>query len=149
MLAELAAFTAAYKTVKGAVQAGRELVTVAQSIGTMVQSKDDLHRRLQKKKNSPFNSRAQTDLEEFLALEEIKQAEKDLEMMMVYVGRAGLKDDWLRYQAEARKQRKEAERQAQREREELIDTIITVTSSFVGFLLLAAGIYGLIWYFKG
>ena len=149
MLAELAAFTAAYKTVKGAVQAGRELVTVAQSIGTMVQSKDDLHRRLQKKKNSPFNSKAQTDLEEFLALEEIKQAEKDLEMMMVYVGRAGLKDDWLRYQAEARKQRKEAERQAQREREELLDTIITVTSSFVGFLLLAAGIYGLIWYFKG
>ena len=149
MLAELAAFTAAYKTVKGAVQAGRELVTVAQSIGTMVQSKDDLHRRLQKKKNSPFNSRAQTDLEEFLALEEIKQAEKDLEMMMVYVGRAGLKDDWLRYQAEARKQRKEAERRAQQEREELIDTIITVTSSFVGFLLLAAGIYGLIWYFKG
>lgn len=149
MLAELAAFTAAYKTVKGAVQAGRELVTVAQSIGTMVQSKDDLHRRLQKKKNSPFTSKAQTDLEEFLALEEIKQAEKDLEMMMVYVGRAGLKDDWLRYQAEARKQRKEAERRAQQEREELIDTIITVTSSFVGFLLLAAGIYGLIWYFKG
>lgn len=149
MLAELAAFTAAYKTVKSAVQAGRELVTVAQSIGTMVQSKDDLHRRLQKKKNSPFNSKAQTDLEEFLALEEIKQAEKDLEMMMVYVGRAGLKDDWLRYQAEARKQRKEAERRAQREREELIDTIITITSSFVGFLLLAAGIYGLIWYFKG
>lgn len=149
MLAELAAFTAAYKTVKGAVQAGRELVTVAQSIGTMVQSKDDLHRRLQKKKNSPFNSKVQTDLEEFLALEEIKQAEKDLEMMMVYVGRAGLKDDWLRYQAEARKQRKEAERRAQREREELIDTIITITSSFVGFLLLAAGIYGLIWYFKG
>ena len=149
MLAELAAFTAAYKTVKGAVQAGRELVTVAQSIGTMVQSKDDLHRRLQKKKNSPFNSKVQTDLEEFLALEEIKQAEKDLEMMMVYVGRAGLKDDWLRYQAEARKQRKEAERRAQREREELIDTIITITSSFVGFLILAAGIYGLIWYFKG
>ena len=31
MLAEMAAFTAAYKTVKGAVQAGRELTTVASS----------------------------------------------------------------------------------------------------------------------
>ena len=54
MLAELAAFTAAYKTVKGAVQAGRELVTVASQISTMVQSKDDLQKKLNKRKSNPF-----------------------------------------------------------------------------------------------
>jgi len=149
MLAELAAFTAAYKTVKGAVQAGRELVTVASSIGTMVQSKDDLQKKLTKRKNSPFSSKVQTDLEEFLALEEIRQAEKDLELLMVYQGRVGLKDDWLRYQAEARRKRKEAERQAQKEREELMENIATAIGIFIGVLALAGALVGLVWYVKG
>jgi len=149
MLAELAAFTAAYKTVKGAVQAGRELVTVASSIGTMVQSKDDLQKKLSKRSNSPFSSKVQTDLEEFLALEEIRQAEKDLELLMVYTGRIGLKDDWLRYQAEARKKRKEAERQAQKEREELMENIAVAIGIFLGFSLVIGALAGLVWYYKG
>ena len=149
MLAELAAFTAAYKTVKGAVQAGRELVTVASSIGTMVQSKDDLQKKLSKRSNSPFSSKVQTDLEEFLALEEIRQAEKDLELLMVYTGRIGLKDDWLRYQAEARKKRKEAERQAQKEREELLENIAVAIGIFLGFALVVGALAGLVWYYKG
>jgi molecular chaperone GrpE (heat shock protein) len=149
MLAELASFTAAYKTVKGAVQAGRELVTVASSIGTMVQSKDDLQKKLSKRSNSPFSSKVQTDLEEFLALEEIRQAEKDLELLMVYTGRIGLKDDWLRYQAEARKKRKEAERQAQKEREELMENIAVAVGIFVGFALVVGALAGLVWYVKG
>lgn len=149
MLAELAAFTAAYKTVKGAVQAGRELVTVASSIGTMVQSKDDLQKKLSKRSNSPFSSKVQTDLEEFLALEEIRQAEKDLELLMVYTGRIGLKDDWLRYQADARKKRKEAERQAQKEREELMENIAVAIGIFLGFALVVGALAGLVWYVKG
>ena len=149
MLAELAAFTAAYKTVKGAVQAGRELVTVASSIGTMVQSKDDLQKKLSKRSNSPFSSKVQTDLEEFLALEEIRQAEKDLELLMVYTGRIGLKDDWLRYQAEARKKRKEAERQAKKEREELMENIAVANGIFLGFALVVGALAGLVWYVKG
>jgi molecular chaperone GrpE (heat shock protein) len=149
MLAELAAFTAAYKTVKGAVQAGRELVTVASSIGTMVQSKDDLQKKLSKRSNSPFSSKVQTDLEEFLALEEIRQAEKDLELLMVYTGRIGLKDDWLRYQAEARKKRKEAERQAQKEREELMENIAVAIGIFLGFSLVIGALAGLVWYYRG
>ena len=149
MLAELAAFTAAYKTVKGAVQAGRELVTVASSIGTMVQSKDDLQKKLSKRSNSPFSSKVQTDLEEFLALEEIRQAEKDLELLMVYTGRIGLKDDWLRYQAEARKKRKEAERQAKKEREELMENIAVAIGIFLGFSLVIGALAGLVWYYRG
>jgi len=149
MLAELAAFTAAYKTVKGAVQAGRELVTVASSIGTMVQSKDDLQKKLSKRSNSPFSSKVQTDLEEFLALEEIRQAEKDLELLMVYTGRIGLKDDWLRYQAEARKKRKEAERQEQKEREELMENIALAIGIFLGFTLVVGALAGLVWYYRG
>lgn len=142
MLAELAAFTAAYKTVKGAVQAGRELSSVASQIGTMVQSKEKLQKDLQRKKNSPFSRQVETDLEEFLALEDIRNAEHELEQMMIYGNtRAGLRDDWLRYQAEARKRRQEAERQAEKEREELLEFIQIVMAVAFAVGAVVAAIY--------
>ena len=49
MLAELAVFTAAAKTVAKAIQTGRELSSVATSIGKMAESKDALQTRLSKK----------------------------------------------------------------------------------------------------
>ena len=143
MLAELAAFNAAYATVKATVKAGREIASCAQSIGTMVQSKDDLHKKLQKRKNNPFSRQVETDLEEFLALEDIKQAEKDLELLMVYQGRIGLKDDWLKYQAQARKARKDAERLAQQQREEMLELIGYIIAGVLAFGGVVAAIYGL------
>jgi molecular chaperone GrpE (heat shock protein) len=148
MLAELAAFNAAYATVKATVKAGAEIASCAQSIGTMVQSKDDLHKKLQKRKNSPFSRQVETDLEEFLALEDIKQAEKDLELLMVYQGRVGLKDDWLKYQAQARKSRKEAERVAQQQREQLLETIGYIAAGLIAFSGVIAAIYGLGFYME-
>lgn len=141
MLAELAAFNAAYATVKATVKAGREIASCAQSIGTMVQSKDDLHKKLQKRKNNPFSRQVETDLEEFLALEDIKQAEKDLELLMVYQGRIGLKDDWLKYQAQARKARKDAERLAQKQREDTLEFIGYVVAALIAFAGMIASIY--------
>jgi len=121
MLAELAAFTAAAKTVSAAIQAGRNLTTVASSIGKMAESKDQLHTKLQKKKASAF----QNDYEEFMALEEIREREEDLLKLMVYTGRIGLKDDFIKYQADARRQRKEAIKEAEREREARVEMITT------------------------
>ena len=141
MLAELAAFNAAYQTVKATVQAGRELSSAASQIGTMVQSKEKLQRDLQKKKNSPFSRQVETDLEEFLALEDIAEAERQLEQLMIYGGRAGLRDDWLKYQVEARKRRKEAERQAAKEREEMIEAITTGLAIIAAFAIVVASLY--------
>lgn len=149
MLAEMAAFTAAYKTVKGAVQAGRELATVASSISEMVQSKDDLNQRLNKKKNSPFSTKAQTDLEEFFALEQIKQSEKELEELMIYAGRPGLHQDWVKFSAEARKNRKEAAKKAAKKRAEFMEKLGTAIGIFFGVAIGVGGLIGIIWYFKG
>ena len=60
-----------------------------------------------------------------MALEEIKQREEELLKMMVYTGRIGLKDDFIKYQAEARRQRKEAIKEAERQREARIEMITT------------------------
>ena len=43
--------------------------------------------------------------------------------MMVYTGRIGLKDDFIKYQAEARRQSKEAIKEAERQREAKIEFI--------------------------
>ena len=42
MLAEIAAASAAYTTIKTAIQQGRELVDVGKSIGTFVSAEEDL-----------------------------------------------------------------------------------------------------------
>jgi len=141
MLAELAAFNAAYATVKATVKAGRELTSCASQIGQMVQSKEKLQKDLNRKKNSPFSRQVETDLEEFLALEDIAEAERQLEQMMIYGGRAGLRDDWIKFQVEARKRRKEAERQAIKERQELIEFLAMIGAILAAIVATIAGLY--------
>jgi hypothetical protein len=49
-----------------------------------------------------------------MALEEIKKQEMHLKELMIWAGRPGLWDDWVKFQAQARVQRQqeEAEREA-------------------------------------
>ena len=42
-----------------------------------------------------------SELEPFMALEEIKKQEIDLKELMIWAGRPGLWDDWIRFQAQA------------------------------------------------
>lgn len=135
MLAELAAFNAAYATVKATVSAGRELSSVIQSIGSMVESKEAIEKNLQKKKKSLFSSGVESDLDEFMALERIREAEKELEQLMIYGGRPGLHQDWVKFQVDARKRRRQSEIDAQKKREELIEILSWVC---VGVFLVSA-----------
>ena len=99
MLAELAAFNAAYGVVKEFIGNGRDLADCFGPIGQMVGAKEDLKLRQEKNKKSLFAN----DAEEFMALEQIKKAEEELKDFMVYFGRAGLWDDFIIFQAKARK----------------------------------------------
>jgi len=115
----------------------------------MAESKDTLHQKLQKKKNSPFSRQVETDLEEFMALEQIREAESRLKEIMIYTGRAGLHGDFVKYQADARKARKAAQLQAQKEREEAIETITTIVGVGIGVSIVLGGLGALIYYIKG
>lgn len=122
MLAELAAFNAGFSIVKQFVANGRDLSGAVGAIGKMVSAKEDLNRRHEKQKNSIWSSIAgknSNDFEEFMALERIREAEKELESMMKLYGRAGLWDDWQRYLAEARRERREAEAQRKKDIEKM------------------------------
>ena len=104
MIAELAAFNAAYSVLKEFIGNGKDLSDCFSQIGQMVNCKEDLKARQQKNKKSLFAS----DAEEFMALEQIAKAEEELKDFMVYYGRAGLWDDFIIFQAKARKARLEA-----------------------------------------
>ena len=101
MLAELMACNAAFAVIKETVQNGGDIMAAGQKLFDFFDNKN----AIQKKANSG------NDMEAFAALEQIKNNEAELKRMMVYHGRAGLWDDWLKFQKEA-KQRREAEERA-------------------------------------
>ena len=117
MLAELAAANAAFGIIKQFVSNGKELSGCVQQISDFVFSKEELEKKANKKQAKG----GVTDLEEFMALEQIREKEEELKKMMIYLGRPGLWQDWQRFQAEARKSRRYQEKIAQKRKEELME----------------------------
>ena len=118
MLAELAAANAAFSVIKQFVSNGKELSGCAKHISDFVFSKEEIEKNLKKKKARGAGG---ADLDEFMALEQIREKEEELKKMMIYLGRPGLWQDWQSFQAEARKSRRYAEKMAEKRRQELIE----------------------------
>ena len=120
MLAELAAANAAFGIIKSFVSNGKELTGCAKQISDFVFSKEQIEKKLKKKKAKGIGG---NDLEEFMALEQIREKEEELKKMMIYLGRPGLWQDWQAFQAEARKSRRYQEKMAQKRKDELMEYI--------------------------
>lgn len=138
MLAELAAANAAYHVIKQAVTNGNELANYAKHISKWVGAEEDLQKKVEKKSNNVFNKilgKEGDDFEEFMALDKIKQQKSELVSYMRLYGRAGLYDDWVAYQAQARKARREAIKQRQKE----IDRIKEITVWIVVIVVVWGG----------
>jgi hypothetical protein len=147
MLAELAAANAAFQVIKATIKNSGEIIQAGQAVFDYFDNKSKLQQKLA---DNPQKQRS--DLEEFFALEQLKQQEQELKELMIYAGRPGLWDDWLAFQKQARQRREDEERQRikadldrKAKRKKLLETImltfwmivlvITVTS------LAAFGIY--------
>ena len=102
MLAELAIANAAFAVIKETVANGGDIMAAGQHIFKFFDSKSEIAKKA---------NQSGSDSEAFFALEAIKQNEKDLQEMFIYQGRAGLWDDWLKFQADAKRKR-EAEARA-------------------------------------
>ena len=141
MLAELAAANAAFSVIKQFVSNGKELSGCAKHISDFVFSKEEIEKNLKKKKAKGVGG---SDLEEFMALEQIKEKEEELKKMMIYLGRPGLWQDWQAFQAEARKSRRYQEKMAEKRQQELMEYVgygiaFIVVIFFAGLLAWAAG----------
>ena len=141
MLAELAAANAAFSVIKNFVSNGKELASCGKHISDFVFAKENIEKEVHKQKAKGVTG---GDLEEFMALENIKQQEEELKQIMIYAGRPGLWADWQRFQAEARKSRRHAERMARKRREEILE----LAGYSIAFIALVA-LGGLILFFVG
>ena len=118
MLAELAAANAAFGIIKEFVSNGKELSGCINQISNFVFAKEEIEKNLKKKKAKGIGG---ADLEEFMALEQIKEKEEELKKIMIYLGRPGLWQDWQVFQAEARKSRRYQEKMAEKRQQELME----------------------------
>jgi hypothetical protein len=141
MLAELAAANSAFQIIKQTVAHGRDLATAGKAINDFVFAKEELRRRSKKKKNRLFKrSQDTSEFDEFMALEQIKKNEADLRSMMQIYGRAGLWQDWQKFQAEARKSRQTQEKLQARKRKELMETLLWSSGALV-ILICVCGLF--------
>jgi hypothetical protein len=146
MLAELAAANAAFAVIKGALANGKEL----SAIGGRVFDYFDNKAKIQEKATKKSGNAERSDMEEFMALEQLKAQEEHLRESMVYAGRAGMWDDWVKFQAQAARRRREAKEAAARAiivRKAKMERLIEYIAVGIASIILAAlMIYGLIIY---
>lgn len=115
MLAEIAAANAAFAVIKAALKNGKELADLGGKALEYFDLKAKLQENaVQKAGGRPLEGR--TDLEEFMALEKLRQQEEHLREQMVYAGRPGMWEDWVKFQALAARRRREAKEAAERAR---------------------------------
>lgn len=133
MLVELAACNAAFSIIKETVQNGGDLLAAGQHLFSFFDNKSALQKNLNKKG-------ASSDLEEFFALEQIKQKEAELKEMMIYSGRGGLWDDWLYFQAQARRKREQAAAQEAAKRLRKLKKIRQVVDIVLAVIIASLGV---------
>ena len=141
MLAELAAANAAFAVIKQAVSNGKDIAAAGSAIAEFVGAKEKLQARAAKKGGG-------SDLEEFMALEKIREQEEQLKQIMIYAGRPGLWSDWQRFQAKARVARREAEAAAVIKRRKIVDGVL-IGMILVAILLVVGGVVALILHHQG
>ena len=139
LLAELAAANAAFAIIKKTIANGKDVVDCGKAISNFVTAKDELHTRGNKKKNSKW--RSNNDLEEFIALEQINKKEEQLKELMIYYGRPGLWQDWIKFQAQCRKQRQEDKIRREHEREQLVEWMTIFGLIAIGTAIVAYFFY--------
>lgn len=129
MLEALALANGAYQIIRQTIQNGRELTSAGKSIADFCRAEDQLQQDLHKRKNSmwtAFLGKTDNDLEEFMALEEIRRKKETLREFMQLYGRAGLYQDYLNYCSESRRKRKEALLAQKKKRQQMQDLILKI-----------------------
>tara|TARA_X000000950_G_scaffold75717_2_gene94656 strand:- start:3223 stop:3693 length:471 start_codon:yes stop_codon:yes gene_type:complete len=129
VLEALALANGAYQIIRQTIQNGRELTSAGKSIADFCRAEDQLQQDLHKRKNSmwtAFLGKTDNDLEEFMALEEIRRKKETLREFMQLYGRAGLYQDYLNYCSESRRKRKEALLAQKKKRQQMQDLVLKI-----------------------
>jgi len=145
MLAELAAANAAFEVIKAALANGKELSALGGRVFDYFDNKAKIQEKATKK---AAGGAERSDMEEFMALEQLKQQEEHLRESMVYAGRPGMWEDWVKFQAQAARRRREAKESTERailhrkkKMEQLVEYAVIGVATVVLAALMVYGIF--------
>ena len=130
--------------VKELLKNGKDITDCAAQLGQYFDAKAEIQRKSGSKQSTG------SDLENFLHLEKLRQQEEELKNMLIYQGRANLYQDFLRFQAEAKRNRDEAfEAKAkakiakQKRNADIVKSLVIVFVSLLGLVALSGFVYWL------
>ena len=106
MLAEIAAANAAFAVIKTAIKNSGEIASAGKAVIDYFSATSAIEEEVKK---TP--ERKRSDLEEFLALEQLRQQEQELKELLIYQGRPGMWDDFQAFRVKARQNREAEERE--------------------------------------
>ena len=123
MIAELAAANAAFGVIKQTIANGKELYEAGEALADYFGLKAEIQKKA-------HEHGYKSDLQAFMAVEQLKEYEDTLKQMMIWQGRAGLWTDWLNYQRKMKESREaatkaEKAKKAKRKRQ-IIDSLLIV-----------------------
>lgn len=123
-MAVVSAANAAIGQVKTLIGHGKDISGMGKQLGAILTAEETLKAQGESKKRSLFSQalgKNEDSFEEFMQLEKIREARKEIESMMRIYGRAGLYGDWIKFQVEARKKKKEEAEERAAAREKLVN----------------------------
>jgi hypothetical protein len=138
VIVELMAANAAFSVIKQALANGKELSALGSRVFDYFDNKAIIQERATKKGGG-------SDMEEFMALEQLNAQEVELRERMVYEGRPGMWQDWQKFQAAAARRRREAKEEAAREakrRQQQLEDMVEYIAIGVGVVILTALLVG-------
>ena len=133
MLVELAAANAAFDVIKQTLANGREIYEAGEAMAQYFGLKTEIQKKA-------HQHGYKSDLAAFMAAEQLAAQEEELKQMMIYQGRGGMWDDWLKFQSEIKRSREEEERQRKEaiaKRRKMALDILLYGGIGIGALLLA------------
>jgi hypothetical protein len=137
MLAEIAAANAAFGLLKTALSNGKELYDCTGAATQFFDNKSVIAKRVADK--------GQSDMQAFMALEKIKEQEAWLKEYMIYAGRADMYNDWLQFQADAKRARAQEEKDIlhakAKHRKQMVEFFTVVCTALVAVPAIGGAVY--------
>ena len=140
MLEMLMVANSAFAIIKQTLENGKDIASAGSAISNFVGAEEKLRQDLHKKRNSIWTNmlgKQDNDLEEFMALEQIRVKQEKLREYMQLYGRANLYKDYVQFCADARKARKEAMIKQQQRIDYIKDMIMKIILGILITALLA------------
>ena len=138
MLAELAAANAAFDVIKQTLANGREIYDAGEALAKYFGLKSEIQKRA-------HEHGYKSDIQAFMAAEQLTAQENELKELMIYQGRGGMWDDWLAFQQEMKRSREEQEREQRLAKAKRKQAVLKFFEWGVAFAIAAAAIWFLVW----